>query len=306
MERTTNQYTRKKTRRSRPQRRLLSLILALALFGGGFLLGRAGAFPQKSAAGNDQPQQTVSGKTIGSGGATVPELPPESSGDSAAPEEPLESREPTASEEPVIPQKPETPDADSWELRLVNRDHPLPDHFEIPELTKLKNGHAIDSRAYPDLQNMMDAARAEGLDPLICSSFRTWDKQSQLFERKVKYYMDQGCDRETAEEKAAVWVARPGTSEHQMGLAVDIVSVGYQTLDEKQEETAVQQWLMAHSWEYGFILRYPSDKSELTGVGYEPWHYRYVGKEAAKIITEQGICLEEYLEQRGAERAETL
>ena len=306
MERATNQYTRKKTRRSRPQRRLLSLILALALFGGGFLLGRVGAFPQKSAAGNDQPQQTVSGKTIGSGGATVPELPPESSGDSAAPEEPLESREPTASEEPVIPQKPETPDADSWELRLVNRDHPLPDHFEIPELTKLKNGHAIDSRAYPDLQNMMDAARAEGLAPLICSSFRTWDKQSQLFERKVKDYMDQGCDRETAEEKAAVWVARPGTSEHQMGLAVDIVSVGYQTLDEKQEETAVQQWLMAHSWEYGFILRYPSDKSELTGVGYEPWHYRYVGKEAAKIITEQGICLEEYLEQRGAERAETL
>ena len=94
-----------------------------------------------------------------------------------------------------------------------------------------------------------------------------------------------------------MWVARPGTSEHQAGLAVDIVSVEYQVLDEGQEDTPLQQWLMAHCWEYGFILRYPTDKSDLTGVGYEPWHYRYVGEEAAKAITEQGICLEEYLAQ---------
>ena len=89
----------------------------------------------------------------------------------------------------------------------------------------------------------------------------------------------------------------PGTSEHQAGLAVDIVSVEYQVLDEGQEDTPLQQWLMAHCWEYGFILRYPTDKSDLTGVGYEPWHYRYVGEEAAKAVTEQGICLEEYLAQ---------
>ena len=94
-------------------------------------------------------------------------------------------------------------------------------------------------------------------------------------------------------------MARPGTSEHQAGLAVDIVDRSYQVLDHRQETTAVQQWLMAHCAEYGFILRYPSDKSELTGVGYEPWHYRYVGTEAAQAIMERGICLEEYLEIAG-------
>ena len=97
-----------------------------------------------------------------------------------------------------------------------------------------------------------------------------------------------------AEEKVAYWVARPGTSEHQAGLAVDIVDTNYQSLDEQQEETPVQLWLMEHCAEYGFILRYPSGKSDLTGVGYEPWHYRYVGEEAAREIMDQGVCLEEY------------
>lgn len=103
-----------------------------------------------------------------------------------------------------------------------------------------------------------------------------------------------GYSEEGAREEAARWVARPGTSEHETGLAVDIVDKGYQILDRKQEQTPVQQWLMEHCVRYGFILRYPTDKSELTGIGYEPWHYRYVGPEAAAAIMEQGICLEEY------------
>ena len=106
----------------------------------------------------------------------------------------------------------------------------------------------------------------------------------------------QGYSQEEAETEAARWVARPGTSEHETGLAVDIVDKSYQLLDEKQEQTPVQQWLMAHSWEYGFVLRYPSDMRAIPGIGYEPWHYRYVGKEAAQEIYEQGVCLEEYLE----------
>ena len=89
-------------------------------------------------------------------------------------------------------------------------------------------------------------------------------------------------------------MVRPGTSEHETGLAVDIVDKSYQILDRKQEQTPVQQWLMDHCAAYGFILRYPTDKSALTGIGYEPWHYRYVGREAAAAIMEQGICLEEY------------
>lgn len=95
--------------------------------------------------------------------------------------------------------------------------------------------------------------------------------------------------------EAARWVAPPGTSEHQTGLALDIVSADYQLLDEKQAETPEQQWLMEHCWEYGFVLRYPTDKSAVTGIGYEPWHYRYVGKEAAREMVRRGVCLEEYL-----------
>ena len=96
--------------------------------------------------------------------------------------------------------------------------------------------------------------------------------------------------------EAARWEAPPGTSEHQTGLALDIVSARYQVLDSAQANTAEQQWLMAHCWEYGFILRYPADKTEITGIGYEPWHYRYVGRETAAAVHESGLCLEEYLQ----------
>lgn len=98
-----------------------------------------------------------------------------------------------------------------------------------------------------------------------------------------------------ASDKAAFWVARPGTSEHQLGLAVDIVSTKNQRLDRSQENTVEQRWLIQNSWKYGFVLRYPTNKNSITGVGYEPWHYRYVGKEHAKKINELGVCLEEYV-----------
>lgn len=184
-----------------------------------------------------------------------------------------------------------------WNLLLVNAAHPIPENFQI-ETTPLTNGQAVDSRIYQKLQDMMDAARANGLEPLICSSYRTMEKQTDLFKAQVQSCMKQGYSQEEAEKQAAVWVAPPGTSEHQLGLAVDIVSTSYQLLDEEQENTPEQKWLMKHCAEYGFILRYPTDKSSVTGIGYEPWHYRYVGKEAAKEIMERGICLEEYLEGR--------
>lgn len=183
---------------------------------------------------------------------------------------------------------------DEWNLILVNTWNKLPRDFSV-ELTELNNGHAIDERAYPDLQNMMDAARAEGLYPILCSSYRTNEKQQSLFDNQVNKYLSLGYSQSEAEAEAGKWVAVPGTSEHQTGLAVDIVALDYQLLDEGQEDTPEQKWLMENSYKYGFILRYPSDKSDLTGIHYEPWHYRYVGKDAAKEIYEQGICLEEYL-----------
>lgn len=184
----------------------------------------------------------------------------------------------------------------SWNLILVNPWNPLPEDFSV-SCVELRDGQAIDERCYPELQRMMDDCRKAGLSPYICSSYRTYEKQVRLFEENVAELIAQGYTEEEAREKTAQSVARPGTSEHQFGLAVDIVDVSYQVLDEKQEETQVQQWLMEHSWEYGFILRYPSDKSAITGITYEPWHYRYVGRETAEIIHEKGLCIEEYYEK---------
>lgn len=186
------------------------------------------------------------------------------------------------------------PDPSDGRLLLANPQNPLPDGYE-PELTQLQNGHSVDSRCYPDLQKMLDDCRAAGLSPLVCSSYRTWEKQERLYGNLVDKFRARGYSQKDAKAQAGRQVAVPGTSEHQTGLAVDIVDLSHQVLDPSQEDTAVQKWLLENSWRYGFILRYPSDKSDVTGIIYEPWHYRYVGKEAAEAITSQGLCLEEYL-----------
>lgn len=184
--------------------------------------------------------------------------------------------------------------SEDWNLILVNPWNEIPDGYKI-SLADLPNGQSIDFRCYPALVEMMEACRAAGLHPLICSSYRTQEKQEALFQERIDELIRQGYSAGDARTKAATSVARPGTSEHQAGLAVDIVDTSYQALDASQEQTMVQQWLMENSWRYGFILRYPNNKSSLTGIIYEPWHYRYVGKEAAQEIYDRGICLEEYL-----------
>lgn len=199
----------------------------------------------------------------------------------------LQTTQNTTTEKPEI-------DKTQWNLMLVNPWHSLPENYN-PTIKYLDNGHGIDERAYTDLQDMMDDCRAEGLNPLICSSYRTREKQEELFKNKVDRYLSYGYSQENAKKAAGELVAIPGTSEHQLGLALDIVDVSYQLLDEKQEDTPVQKWLLSNSWKYGFVLRYPNDKSEITGISYEPWHYRYVGKEASKKIYDKKICLEEYL-----------
>ena len=146
------------------------------------------------------------------------------------------------------------------------------------------------------MEVMLADMKDQGLSPIVCSGYRTRETQEGLYKNQVDFWLGQGYDQASAEAEAALLVARPDTSEHQLGLAADIVSAGNQILDESQEQTPEQQWLLSHCQEYGFILRYPSGKTELTGVSYEPWHYRYVGVEAAGEIMEQGLCLEEYLE----------
>jgi len=197
-------------------------------------------------------------------------------------------------ESTVIPQK--QVDPTDWRLLLVNGQHSLPEGFEV-KLKELKNGQAVDERCFSDLQKMIDDCCAAGLQPLICSSYRSQERQQELFDNKVKKLKGQGLSDKEARQQAATVIAVPGTSEHQTGLALDIVDINNQNLDESQVNTPVQQWLAKNSWQYGFILRYPSTKSDITGITFEPWHYRYVDNEAAKAIHEQGLCLEEYLSQ---------
>ena len=182
---------------------------------------------------------------------------------------------------------------EQWNLILVNPWNEVPEDYEV-KLTRLKNGQAVDSRCYPMLQQMMDDCRADGLNPYICASYRTMKKQKALFADKVKRVLLEGCPK----DEAAKTVARPGTSEHQLGLALDIVDADDPQLETWQEDTPVQQWLMKNSWKYGFVLRYPPEKSSITGIIYEPWHYRYVGRQAAEEMYTRGLCLEEYLKER--------
>ena len=182
-----------------------------------------------------------------------------------------------------------------WNLILVNRENYIPADYEV-QLTELSNGKKVDSRIYPELQEMFNAARAQGYGLFVREGYRTQEEQQQLMDEKIEAYENEGKSKPEAKKLAEQWVAIPGTSEHEIGLAVDIVDVKYQLLEENQEKTETQKWLMKNCWKYGFILRYPKDKQEITGVIYEPWHYRFVGKENAKMIMKDNLCLEEYLE----------
>ena len=191
-------------------------------------------------------------------------------------------------------------DPSAWNLLLVNPWNRIPGDFTV-RLKTLGIGHKVDERIAWDLQRMIGDAKKEGFSLIIISSYRTMEKQTSLYHNLVNKYVNQGKGREEAKRLAAQWVAIPGTSEHQLGLALDIVSRNYQDLNKKQEDTAEQKWLMENSYRYGFILRYPNGKTEVTGIGYEPWHYRYVGMEAAKYIFEKNITLEEYLQLASVE-----
>jgi D-alanyl-D-alanine carboxypeptidase len=187
-------------------------------------------------------------------------------------------------------------ESEDWMLTLVNRENLLSDNY-LPKLEKLQNGLEFDSRAIDQLNLMLSDARAQGLSPVVCSAYRSIEYQQKLFDNQVNKEISKGLNRQEAEIEASKAIAYPGTSEHNLGLAVDIVSIDYQILDEKQAETEEIKWLIEHCKEYGFILRYPRDKIDITGVIYEPWHFRYVGIEAAKEIMENALCLEEYLKR---------
>lgn len=180
-------------------------------------------------------------------------------------------------------------------LILVNKSFYLPTNYEIP-LISLDNGQQIAEVMYGDLQNMlMDGARATKSTLLVSSGFRTSEKQEQLLKEEIEKNINAGMGEDEARKDALMTVAPAHYSEHETGLAVDIVSVANQRLDETQEDTAANQWLRENCADYGFILRYPRGKEDVTGFSYESWHFRYVGKAAAEEIMQRGITLEEYL-----------
>lgn len=192
--------------------------------------------------------------------------------------------------EPTLAAQPE-----NWQLTLVNSQHPLPTDRPV-SLTRMQNGQAVDSRIYPALQEMLAAAEDDGVLIGINSSWRSDGEQQDIMDEEVADYMAKGSSEAEARKLAAQWVALPGTSEHQLGLAVDLSTPNSRI----QDADGVWTWLIDNSYRYGFIRRYPPEKSDITGISNEPWHYRYVGKEAAREMHERNLCLEEYLEMKGA------
>ena len=178
-----------------------------------------------------------------------------------------------------------------WNLILVNKDYKIPSGYD-PELTELSNGQKVDSRIYPQLQKMFDDARAAGLELFVREGYRTTQEQQKIMDEKIEEYRAEGYSHSEAKELSEKYVAIPGTSEHQLGLSVDINAD-----TSKCSSDAVYAWLAENAYKYGFIKRYPSEKVEITGINNEPWHYRYVGTEAAAQMQESGLCLEEYIEQ---------
>lgn len=186
-------------------------------------------------------------------------------------------------------------DKEDWRLLLINKQHPIPEDYTF-ELGTIKGSMKCDSRIIDDLLAMLQGAKADGINLVICSPYRDLNRQQVLFNRKIKAYMGKGMSYMDAYKVSSQAVTVPGASEHQIGLALDIVCDSYSSLNEGFGDTQAGKWLAEHSCEYGFTLRYPKGKEYITSIEYEPWHFRYVGKEAATMMKEKGICLEEFVD----------
>lgn len=187
---------------------------------------------------------------------------------------------------------------EDWRLVLINKQHSIPEDYEftLGSINTVKGTMRCDERIIPDLLKMLQAAKDDGVNLQICSPYRDMNRQVYLFDRKINAYMKQGMSYMDAYSLTAQAVTVPGASEHQIGLALDIVSDKYSYLNEGFGDTEAGKWLAEHSCEYGFILRYPKGKEYITGIEYEPWHFRYVGREAAMIITSEDLTLEEFVD----------
>lgn len=187
---------------------------------------------------------------------------------------------------------------DMWCLILTNAEYPVPEDYEVGLEAIPGTEQSVDKRIYEPLMTMIGDMKAQGLSPIVCSGYRTLDKQEKLFNRKVLSYVKAGHTKEESYNLARQTISIPGSGEHCLGLAVDFYTRRYHKLERAFEDTPESKWLVEHAQDYGFVMRYGENKMDITGIQYEPWHYRYVGVEAAKYMKDNELSLEEfYIEQ---------
>ena len=286
----------RRRRRSRAIRRVagLTAVVCLVVGGGAFLLNRKAPVPSASAAG--APASSAASET---NGLLTDRLFPSSTAEStsaAASEGAEESRDNalglTKAEAAAMLADPM--------MVLVNHTNKMPDNytFDTKECgSQTAVNKTLQTPACDAFLEMQKAAAADGVTVWMQSGYRSVKYQTGLYERKTKYYTDRGYDTATAKEMAAAVVNPPGYSEHNCGLAADLNSPEHTGLDEGFENTTAFRWLCEHAVEYGFILRYPKGAEDKTEITYEPWHWRYVGRENAAKISASGLCFEDYIAQ---------
>lgn len=203
----------------------------------------------------------------------------------------------TSNEENELNQDNKTPEEkpkkeiDDWRLTLANFENLLPEDFEV-ELADIDDTRQFDARAIEYLNKMINDMRKSGISNVwIQSAYRSVARQKELFDNSVNKYLKEGKTQEEAEKLTEEYINKPGSSDHNLGLAVD-----FNNVDNNFEDLKAFKWLQENAENYGFILRYPKDKEEITQIAYESWHWRFVGEEHAKKMNELHMCLEEYVD----------
>lgn len=225
------------------------------------------------AASSDQPDEASSGSAAGSG------APAQTPADNTAADAQAQLAD--------------------WRMILVSPASPMPEDYTVDVSSALSDSpnNTLQAEAADAFLQMKDAAAADGVTLHLQSGYRSVEYQRGLFNKQIQKWKDTGMTEAEATEKAKTVVTPPGCSEHNCGLAADINSPEYWSLEEPFKNTNAYAWLCAHAEDYGFILRYPKEKEDITGIIYEPWHWRYVGVENARRVNASGLCLEEYIQQ---------
>ena len=185
-------------------------------------------------------------------------------------------------------------DLDAWYMKLANFENLLDADF-VPEVTEVENGQEFDVRAANHLKALIQVARDAGYTVYFCSGYRSYEIQHALYWRHIDEFIAEGMTEAEAHATTRLSVNYPGASEHQLGLSADLLEYDGQPMLPDIGGSGLMLWLEENCADYGFIIRYPADKTDITGISYEPWHLRYVGAEAAEYIMEKGLCLEEFL-----------